>query len=294
MSGEPTEVRANEQSKGGMKYELLLADPTTECPTQRPASPPKNNLSVEDIENKLKAAEERRLILENQKVSQLIEKRSRLNEVNQKKQEYNANFMQTAKVTLEQRTEAYKEKREAHLKSIQEKLKEHGLHVDEVRKLLESNNSSDEIMQAIQKKLDNAAEAREAQINALQERLKEHDKHVADVKKQFDEQVSGLRDRLNNKLKIAQEKRDSIMNEIQEKLQSHRKHVMEVRQLNEMNEKDAEDKLERISRKLDEAESKRLIQIQALQERLLQHERHIEEVRQQKAQYAIGVTNTSG
>lgn len=59
-----TEVRCSEQSKGGLKYELVLSEPALEqSPKIVAQSPPKSNLSKEDIEKKLKAAEERRQVI---------------------------------------------------------------------------------------------------------------------------------------------------------------------------------------------------------------------------------------
>nr|CAD7267339.1 unnamed protein product [Timema shepardi] len=56
-----TEIRCQEKSKGGLAYEVILADPVTVTPPKRPSSPSNKNVSVENIEEKLKAAEERRL-----------------------------------------------------------------------------------------------------------------------------------------------------------------------------------------------------------------------------------------
>ena len=48
-----------------MAYEVILAHPSTDTPPKRPGSPPKTSLSAEDIEAKLKAAEERRQVSSN-------------------------------------------------------------------------------------------------------------------------------------------------------------------------------------------------------------------------------------
>lgn len=121
-----TEVRCTEQSKGGLKYELVLADPCTESPVRKPisSSPPKS-ISAEDIQKKLKEAEERRQSLEAQKLNQLNEKLSRLAEVNQKREGLAEEFQEATRQSYEKKIEAFKENREAHIKSIQEKQREH-------------------------------------------------------------------------------------------------------------------------------------------------------------------------
>ncbi|XP_076329877.1 uncharacterized protein LOC143235525 isoform X5 [Tachypleus tridentatus] len=222
-----TEVRATEQSKGGIKYELVLAAPSDVAPPSLASSPPKTSMSVEDIENKLKAAEERRQSLETQRLNQLNEKRSREQEALQKKEEYNAVFKQAARSSLEQKMEVNKENREAIIKSIQEKSRERLSRGEEIRKSLDAQTQ--EILSNTQKKIESATEAREAQISALRERLREHDKHIAEVRQQLSAQADDLRERCQKKLELAQEKRDSIFKVLQEKLQEHERHAEEVR-----------------------------------------------------------------
>ncbi|GFY66321.1 uncharacterized protein TNIN_405181 [Trichonephila inaurata madagascariensis] len=59
----PAAIRAEETAKGGIKYELVLSEPSVNDPPKKDqiTSPPKT-MSVEEIEQKLKAAEERRLV----------------------------------------------------------------------------------------------------------------------------------------------------------------------------------------------------------------------------------------
>lgn len=60
-----TEIRCQEKCKGGIKYEVILAEPTI-AQNQLPKITETNQkaaaLSVEEIHDKLKAAEERRLV----------------------------------------------------------------------------------------------------------------------------------------------------------------------------------------------------------------------------------------
>lgn len=223
-----TEVLATEESKGGLKYELRLAKPsTTESPIKRPTTPPKS-ISAEDIQKKLKEAEERRQSLEAQKLNTLNEKMSRLAEVNQKKEGSVLEFQEAARQNYEKKIEAFKENREAHIKSIQDKQREHVTRVEEVRKSLDTNTQ--EMLASIQKKIENASEAREAQIGALQERLRNHDKHISDVRKQLGDLAEEKREKLQKKLESAQENRAVIYKELQAKLQEKEKHAEEVRQ----------------------------------------------------------------
>lgn len=60
-----TEIRCQEKSKGGLSYEVILAEPTVTTPVpslKRSGSSASKATSAEEIEEKLKAAEERRLV----------------------------------------------------------------------------------------------------------------------------------------------------------------------------------------------------------------------------------------
>lgn len=64
MDVSATEIRCQEMSKGGLAYEVILAEPVSSpIVPKRPVSPGSKTPSVEEIEEKLKAAEERRLVI---------------------------------------------------------------------------------------------------------------------------------------------------------------------------------------------------------------------------------------
>lgn len=55
-----TEIRCTEEAKGGLKYDVILAEAATDPPQIRAPSPV--SVSEDDIIEKLKAAEERRQV----------------------------------------------------------------------------------------------------------------------------------------------------------------------------------------------------------------------------------------
>lgn len=60
-----TEIRCQEKSKGGLCYEVILAEPTPNVippPIKRNNVSVTKNLSAMEIDKKLKEAEERRLV----------------------------------------------------------------------------------------------------------------------------------------------------------------------------------------------------------------------------------------
>lgn len=59
-----TEIRCQEKSKGGLKYEVIMAEPNlvkSQAPIKKESHP--KQLSAQEIEEKLKAAEQRRLVI---------------------------------------------------------------------------------------------------------------------------------------------------------------------------------------------------------------------------------------
>jgi hypothetical protein len=57
-----TEIRCEEKSKGGIKYDVILAEPAGTPPPLKTAADTPVILRSESIEEKLKQAEERRLV----------------------------------------------------------------------------------------------------------------------------------------------------------------------------------------------------------------------------------------
>lgn len=57
-----TEIRCQEKSRGGLSYEVILAEPAPNVAVPKKPVTPGKNVSAEEIEQKLKAAEERRVV----------------------------------------------------------------------------------------------------------------------------------------------------------------------------------------------------------------------------------------
>lgn len=120
-----TEIRCQEKSKGGLCYEVILAEPTGK--SKRAPSPPQPNPPTQQtaIEDKLKAAEERRLSLEAHKLAALSSKLSKIEEASRKKDELSAAFIAATRESLDAKMNNTEEKREAHIAELKSKLKEH-------------------------------------------------------------------------------------------------------------------------------------------------------------------------
>ncbi|XP_017711644.1 PREDICTED: stathmin isoform X1 [Rhinopithecus bieti] len=145
MASSDIQVKELEKRASGQAFELILSPRSKESVPEFPLSPPKKkDLSLEEIQKKLEAAEERRKSHEAEVLKQLAEKREHEKEVLQKAIEENNNFSKMAEEKLTHKMEANKENREAQMAAKLERLREKDKHIEEVRKNKESKDPADE------------------------------------------------------------------------------------------------------------------------------------------------------
>lgn len=119
----------------GQAFEVILRPPSFEGNHDfQPTIPPRRDPSLEEIQKKLEAAEGRRKCQEAERLKQLAEKREHEREVAQKAMEEHNNKIKMAREKLEQRMEAKKEKRDAHIAAMLGRLQEKDKHAEEVRR----------------------------------------------------------------------------------------------------------------------------------------------------------------
>lgn len=131
-----TEVRCEEKSKGGLKYEVIISEPVLVNPpvtyrNNKPGSPKQQ--SVEDIDKKLRAAEERRVSLEASKLAILQAQLDRIEVTSRKREEKTTQFIQQTKETLGSKMEVIQYNREAILSDLKAKLRDHEKRIEMVR-----------------------------------------------------------------------------------------------------------------------------------------------------------------
>ncbi|KAL3980053.1 STAM-binding protein [Sarotherodon galilaeus] len=132
---EDVEVIELNKRASGQAFEVILKPPSFDgLPELNASMPQRRDPSLEEIQKKLEAAEERRKCQEAELLKHLAEKREHEREVIQKAFEENNNFIKNAKEKLEQKMEANKENREALLAAMLERLQEKDKHAEEVRK----------------------------------------------------------------------------------------------------------------------------------------------------------------
>ena len=226
VSNESTEIRCQEKSKGGLCYEVILAEPTV--PKRAPSPPQASPTQQVAIEDKLRAAEERRLSLEAHKLAAFSAKLCKIEEVARKKDELSAAFIAATSKSLDAKMNNTEEKREAHIAEVKNKLKEHLESVEKTRLSLEQQ--TEEVRCAVEEKLKTAAAQRDENIKRMLDRLKAHEEQVARVRQGMSERVQSLESKIQGKLDQARERRENIEREQKEKLRNYERRAEKVRQ----------------------------------------------------------------
>ncbi|CAK9828520.1 STMN4 [Anthophora retusa] len=276
-----TEIRCQEKSKGGLCYEVILAEPTV--PKRAPSPPQTTPTQQVAIEDKLRAAEERRLSLEAHKLAALAAKLSKIEEAARKKDELSAAFIAATRESLDAKMNNTEEKREAHIAELKNKLKEHLESVEKTRLSLEQQ--TEEVRCAVEEKLRSAAAQRDENIKRMLDRLKEHEEQVARVRQGITERVQQLDIQIQVKLVQAQQRRQNIEREQKEKLRNYNtEKIAKVRRMADVSASiQLEEKMYEFDRRIYIAEQNRQREIERRVQAIRQHERRAELVRQNKA-----------
>ncbi|KAG7499955.1 stathmin-2 [Solea senegalensis] len=132
---EDMDIKPINKRASGQAFEVILkpTSPVSDvnhCIT----SPPKRDISLEDIQKKLEAAEDRRRSQEAQILRALAEKREHERDVLLKAMEENSNFSRMAEEKLQFKMEQIEENRMAYMAALMERLQEREKHAQEVRR----------------------------------------------------------------------------------------------------------------------------------------------------------------
>uniref|UniRef100_A0A8C1ERM3 Stathmin 2a n=1 Tax=Cyprinus carpio carpio TaxID=630221 RepID=A0A8C1ERM3_CYPCA len=130
------EVKPINKRASGQAFEVILKPPSpvSDVAHSITSPPKKRDMSLEDIQKKLEAAENRRRSQEAHVLKVLAEKREHERDVLLKAMEENSNFSKMAEEKLILKMEQNKENREAQLAAIMERLHEKERHAAIVRR----------------------------------------------------------------------------------------------------------------------------------------------------------------
>ncbi|KAL5015946.1 hypothetical protein ScPMuIL_005535 [Solemya velum] len=214
------------ESTGGIAYEYILKPASDDGP--RPPSPPKEKkITHEDIKQKLLKAEERRQSLEAQKLETIARDKAKIEVAASKVQEEVENFSRLTKDKLRRSLEVTKENREAQIKALQDRLRDHLGKVEEVCK--SSDKMAKELEEKINQKFETYEENRNAQLQAMLVRLKDHAQHIDEVCKASEGANKSTEQKIIQKMENAIKNRQERLQQIQKRMQEHERKIEEVR-----------------------------------------------------------------
>ncbi|XP_029990805.1 stathmin-3 [Sphaeramia orbicularis] len=131
------EVKGMNKRASGQAFEVILKDLDLvgdKPQLQSLPSPPRKEVSLEEVQKRLEAAEERRKSQEALVLKQLAEKREHVQEVLFKAREENHNFSRKTEEKLILKMEVNKENRQAQLNALKQRLRDREVHAVEVRR----------------------------------------------------------------------------------------------------------------------------------------------------------------
>ncbi|XP_007256571.1 stathmin-2a [Astyanax mexicanus] len=136
VNSEYMEVKPINKRASGQAFEVILKPPSpvSDVAHNIASISKKRDVSLEDIQKKLEAAEDRRRSQEAQVLKTLAEKREHERDVMIKAQEENNNFSRMAEEKLILKMEQIDENRRAHIAAMMERLQEKERHAAVVRR----------------------------------------------------------------------------------------------------------------------------------------------------------------
>jgi hypothetical protein len=197
---EANEIKCRNKSKCGVSYELILAEPVAVTPPIQPSSP-RNKVSMKNIEEKLKAAEERRLSLQANRVALLTARMITTEEAPKKGKGIEINFISQKQKSLERGMETQIKKQESYINDFKSRWKE--IRWSAEKTILSLKMLKNEEENAL-KKLKRVAAQRDEYIKKSLDKLEELDEQMQRFLAVRFEKVEQMESQLQSKLKQAQ------------------------------------------------------------------------------------------
>jgi hypothetical protein len=182
---------------------------------------------VDVIERRLKEAEERRLSIELSKLALVVKDKERAAEVSQRVIELNESFSREAEKKLAERMETIADNKNAQIRALQDRLREHALRVEQVRKLGDQSRVS--LKEKIERKLVAAEENRDNQLTSIQERIRKHKKHIDKVIEQSSRFSKYTEEKIILKMEASVKNREKQISSLMERLKEHERRMEQVR-----------------------------------------------------------------
>lgn len=216
-----------------ISFDVILKPASASPITPKITSPrEKKELTQEQISAKLKKAEERRSLIEAERLEQLQKERQKAIEAVNKVQCETEQFTLKTKEKLRRSMEVRRDNRETQIRALQERLREHSLKVHEVQKAGEEmvKEFEEKAEVKLSKKMSTYEENRQNQLKSMISKLKEHASHINEVCASGERGASTdeKQEQLVTKMENALKNREEHLKALQERLAEHENRIQEV------------------------------------------------------------------
>jgi len=207
------------EKDGGLKYDVVLSPAVKKAPKLTDASPAPTE---EEINRKLKDAEERRISLDNLRMKNLTAQLARIEIAQQKKEDIVQEKSTKAAEILTTKLTTAEEKREKQLQEVKDKVGEHMGKIEKAQKELELSLEAAKVAAEAQlsEKMDQHQKKRDEEMEEMLKKIKDHQEKVSNVRSNQEERlkpyVAELETSINQKFdraRAAKERQDEIARE---------------------------------------------------------------------------------
>merc|ERR1712013_30211 len=194
--------------KGGKSLEIVLS-PAVKKPKSRVSPPTSPSAPTqESIEQKLKGAEERKKIIETDRIKSLANQLAKIDLAQQKREESEKAKADKIKAN-EAKLHAADEKKSKVLAEVKDKMSEHMVKIEKAQKELEA--SVEAARMAAEASLNEKMEVmKNLQMEDMLKKIKEHQEHVKEVKSNQEEMLKPHVEKVHATIKAKEERAREI------------------------------------------------------------------------------------
>jgi len=209
---------------GGKSIEIVLS-PAVKKPKSRVSPPTSPTSNQETIAKRLQDAEERKQILEQEKLQKLAAKLEKIPNVQEKKEKIIAEKSVQIREKMESKLIHAEENKKKHVEEVKEKISEHTAKIEKAQQALEAaiEAAKEATKAGLDEKMSKTEENKNVQLEEMMSALKEHSEHIKSVRNNMDEKMKPKAEQIL----VNMVKKEEAARELKAKQEAERKLKME-------------------------------------------------------------------
>jgi len=183
-------TKALKLTAGGQSLEITLS-PAVKKPKSRVSPPTSPTSNQETIAKKLQEAEERKQILEQEKLQKLSAKLEKIPSVQEKKEKILAEKSELIKEKIETKLNNAEENRKRQIDEVKDKISEHTSKIEKAQQALEAaiEAAKEATKAGLNMKMSKNEENKNEQFKEMMNALTEHSDHIKSVRNNMDQKM---------------------------------------------------------------------------------------------------------